>query len=422
MKRNIIYLILFFTGAMSVVSAQTTDTSGLYNWRVLYNSTKTWEDGAFNINQTGHPDYGWGVYNNITHNLQGDSFFIIKTIDGSFKKIAIISKLSAQNIYIFKYAGLDGSNEKTDTFNCTPYTTKNFVYFNLTTGQMIDREPEKSSWDILLTRFRNTKINYNVTGFLLNYKTKACVYNANDSLTAVNSTISDTTKFTDSIAVIGNSWYLLKDMKMIAADTMVYFVKNKNGLVNKFIVIGFESGSTGQGKVLISRTTAGSTTPVNDTLIMSSQYANEVYYSFENGKIATVPRNNWDIAFAPNVKSASILTNGVAGVNLWAYPLKGLNGWDPTLIQETSNGSFNLIYPNPVKDYLRISCYYSNHPAKNLMINILDVNGKKVYSAVKNVDNGMNIIEINGLNLNSGNYVIQLINNNEISNHKFIVN
>ena len=54
------------------------DTSQMAGWPALYNSDTTWLNGAFDRNATGHPDYGWGVYNSQTHDVIGDSIFIIK--------------------------------------------------------------------------------------------------------------------------------------------------------------------------------------------------------------------------------------------------------------------------------------------------------------------------------------------------------
>ena len=57
--------------------ADAIDTTGYHNWTALNNSDTTWVEGAFNMNATGHPNYGWGVYNEVTHNLNGVSLYII---------------------------------------------------------------------------------------------------------------------------------------------------------------------------------------------------------------------------------------------------------------------------------------------------------------------------------------------------------
>ena len=97
----------------------TMDTVGLSSWQKLYNDPSDWENGAFSRNASGHPDYGWGIYNMATHNLTGDSLYVIKLRNGSLKKLWIMSKKSAANIYNFKYANMDGSDLKTVELNLT---------------------------------------------------------------------------------------------------------------------------------------------------------------------------------------------------------------------------------------------------------------------------------------------------------------
>ncbi len=62
------------------------DTAGLGFWPILYDSEELWEDGAFTRNATGHPDYGWGKYNPITHDVVGDSIYLLQTLDGTYQK------------------------------------------------------------------------------------------------------------------------------------------------------------------------------------------------------------------------------------------------------------------------------------------------------------------------------------------------
>ncbi len=135
------------------------------NWKRLSNSDSIWEEGAFNRNSMDHPDYGWGVYNAITHDVVGDSVYIISLANGAKKKLWIKSKNSINNTYVFTYADLDGTNEFTETLDVTPYEDKLFVYYNLSIGSVIDREPAQSSWDLLFSRYSATV--YDLDGTLL---------------------------------------------------------------------------------------------------------------------------------------------------------------------------------------------------------------------------------------------------------------
>jgi len=151
------------------------DTVGLSTWEILYNSDTTWTMGAFERNSLGHPDYGWGIYSNTDHNIVGDSIFVIKTVNGQFKKIWIKKKLSSLNKYIITFADINGANSNTDTIDCSPYINKNFLYYSLSSGSIINREPDNSKWDLLITKYvemvptgPSTYGPYVVTGVLSN--------------------------------------------------------------------------------------------------------------------------------------------------------------------------------------------------------------------------------------------------------------
>ena len=86
----------------------------------MYNADTSWEYGAFDLNQTGGFDYGWGVYNVQTHHVIGDSIFIIKTINSNWKKLWVKSKISG--VYEIQYANLDGSNVVSTTIETSNHT------------------------------------------------------------------------------------------------------------------------------------------------------------------------------------------------------------------------------------------------------------------------------------------------------------
>jgi len=56
-------------------------------------------------------------------------------------------------------------------------------------------------------------------------------------------------------------------------------------------------------------------------------YANDVYYSLENGTITTVQRDNWDIAFVAQQMSVSVLANNGSGVELYTYKGGDIDDW-----------------------------------------------------------------------------------------------
>jgi hypothetical protein len=223
------------------------DTAGFTTWSMMNNSEDNWEEGAFSAHATNHPDYGWGNYNAITHNLTGDSLFIIKLVNGDFKKLWIVSKQSAANIYTYKFADLDGSNDTTVMLNCNPYDTKNYVYYSLSGRQVLDRDPASDSWDILFTKYmaiQPTGGYYPVTGVLLNNDVAASkVENVDTSFTDWTASPRE-----EVIGTIGWDWksFSMSTFSYEVSDSLVYFVQDIEGNVFKIVFTGFAGSSTGK--------------------------------------------------------------------------------------------------------------------------------------------------------------------------------
>jgi hypothetical protein len=62
-------------------------------------------------------------------------------------------------------------------------------------------------------------------------------------------------------------------------------------------------------------------------VVTGASYANDVYYSLENGTVTTVQRDNWDIGFVAQMMSVSVLANNGSGVELYAYPGGDIDDW-----------------------------------------------------------------------------------------------
>jgi extradiol dioxygenase family protein len=227
------------------------DTNGMYMWPVLHNSEQNWEDGAFNQNSGNHPDYGWGVYNPISHDVVGDSLFVIKLLSGEYKKIWIVQKYSSLNKYMIRFANLDGSDEMEKEFEIMPYVGKNFVYYSFANDLLIDREPAKDAWDIVWTKYvaeQPTGGTYPVTGILSN------VNMAGNKFYPVSLDFDDwSAKTVDTtISSIGFDW---KELDFITfeydvVDSTVFFVTDVAGNINKMV---FKSFQIGTGKTVFSK-------------------------------------------------------------------------------------------------------------------------------------------------------------------------
>lgn len=276
----------------------TIDTAGITAWPMMNNSEASWEEGAFGANAIGHPDYGWAIYNMVTHNLIGDSLFVIKTKDGNLMKLWIISKESMAGIYHFRFASIDGSGDTTVSLDSSPYSTKNFIYYDLTSKQVLDRDPDSDTWDILFTKYMAAQASggyYSVTGVL-----------ANNGVNIAKLTMADTssidwpgTIFSDSISTIGWDWktFSMSTFSYVVEDSLVYFVKNAAGDIYKQIFTGFDGSSTGNvyfRKQLLSLTSIGQTS-VNKEITIYPNPSSDVIKVLIKADIVDANINVYDV-------------------------------------------------------------------------------------------------------------------------------
>jgi hypothetical protein len=225
------------------------DTTGFLNWKLLFNSTATWEEGAFNRNALGHPDYGWGIYNMNNHHIVGDSLFILDSPFSGLKKLWIVEKDAVQNIYRFRYANLDGTDLQEVELNISEYTDKRFVYYSLEDNQVTDREPDSDRWDILFTKYWELVPNnegdfspYIVTGVLSNVD-----ITSNEFYPVGPDFMDWDSKPMDSIINnIGYDWKILTpEFSWEIKDSNYYFIRNYAGSIYKMWFEWWGGSSTG---------------------------------------------------------------------------------------------------------------------------------------------------------------------------------
>ena len=208
----------------------------------MYNSDTSWELGAFDVNTTNGMDFGWGVYNLATHHIIGDSLFIIKTVDGNWKKLWLEKKVSGE--YLFKYANLDGSNMINQNVQASNYNDKRFIYYSLESDLIIDREPILSDWDITFTKYITPVqgMPYSVTGVLSNSGVEvAKVDNIPSPLTYTNYGAHN---FTQEINSIGYDWKTFSGTYVIDSDRL-YFIRDYQQNIWRLVFTNFDGMSTG---------------------------------------------------------------------------------------------------------------------------------------------------------------------------------
>lgn len=220
------------------------DTNGLAaGWTFLYDSDTDWSVGALNRDMDLDAfNLGWGSYNMVTHVVGGDSIYVVKLTDNTWRKLRIDAL--AGGVYSFTYADLDGGDEHTGTIAKTDYTGKNYAYWSLSTHAALDREPLSADWDLLFTKYTaDLGVPYGVTGVLHNKGVQAVQV---DGLPPAEAELGGT-PLEDAINIIGYDWKAF-DMSLfqyVIDDSVTYFVKDVPGNLWKLVFIGFGGSSTG---------------------------------------------------------------------------------------------------------------------------------------------------------------------------------
>jgi hypothetical protein len=218
------------------------DTTGYSTWAFLNNSDTTWTEGAFNMNATDFPNYGWGDYDMVSHNVNGVSLYLITTREGTMKKIWIEKKFSVEQKYIFRYANIDGTDEQDITLDMAGMTN-NFDYFSIDTNSEIDREPDATTWDLVFTKYIDNSINYPVTGVLQNIDITAQVGDATD----ISPDKMPEAGYLTDMSTIGSDWKTI-DMttyQYSIDESKVYYVKDRDNNIYRIQFKTFEGSSSG---------------------------------------------------------------------------------------------------------------------------------------------------------------------------------
>ncbi len=309
---------ILYKAPYSISNYATIDTAGINNWEHLYNSDTTWAIGAFNkgANANNGSDLGWGVYDLNTHIITGDSCYVIKLSNTSYKKIKIENL--AGGIYTFSYADINGANANTATIDKTTYSGKNFAYYNLTSNTAMDREPAASTWDLTFTKYTTfIPSPYGVTGVVSNKG--VTVAQANDVVspatynnyaahtpeTAINTIGYDFKYFNLS----ANAWQL-------STDT-VYFVKSRQGDIWKLRFTGFGGSSNGNFIFSKEKLTSVSINDINNNTVAKLSV-------YPNPSLGNQTNVIYSIEQAANV--ANITVYNTAGVQLHSSQLSTVAG------------------------------------------------------------------------------------------------
>ena len=154
-------------------------------------------------------------------------------------------------MYNFTIANLDGSSEENISIDTTPYSNKNFIYYSIEANEILDREPNSSSWDLLFTKYEDdlnndvaNPLNYSqpyfVTGVLTNGNTIAQYEGSTSDIIPLSEL--DTTS---NINIIGWDWKEYTGTFSIVPNLSYYITDQNQTSLHKIVFESFSGQSSG---------------------------------------------------------------------------------------------------------------------------------------------------------------------------------
>ncbi len=219
---------------------------------LCFNNSQSWSQGAFNNIPSADPfNFGWGNYDVVSHNIIGNSVFIVRA-NGVYYKL-IIEKLQAATApvtWTFSYENLSTpapAVQKT-IVKSPKYDNNLFAYFNFATEADTNREPAISDWDFVINRYTTNDTlsgppGYNnVVGVLTNkgvLVTKAKPVHVDS---AYNNYATYTASMSKAISVIGWDWKIRSNGSIVVPDSTSYFMKDKGGDLWQMQPLAYNAG------------------------------------------------------------------------------------------------------------------------------------------------------------------------------------
>lgn len=239
----------------------TLDTAGLgasNGWVRARDNDQTITPSAFEAGATGHPNYGWGDYNNITHNVTGNALFVYKTVGtgapntAQWKKVWIKDLSAMTSTYTILVADLNGANEQTLSISKQGITNKNFIYYSFATNQTSNDEPNADTYDLVFSKFEDY---YSMGGpatlqAVTGVEVPKGILVAKAQGLPADDAVSSNYTLEEDIYGIGSDWKKvnIQTFQFDILDSLSYFVQARSGNIWQIRFTGFVGSSAGKYK------------------------------------------------------------------------------------------------------------------------------------------------------------------------------
>lgn len=252
--------------AANAANWRTIDTAGLYALPQLIDSDSTWNLSAFTTGyKSSDPfNFQWGSYNMTSHHVDGSSVYVLYNPTGGWYKKVFVKQLHYDTMWDVIISDLDNSDSVNLKINKSAYKTKLFVYYDAANNALIDREPAKTTWDLVWTKYSKWlnagpggMVLYSLAGVISN---PAVTVEQNNGKKCNEVWLSNKTSTVDpSMTAIGYDWKVFNNTTMVydIPDNIVYFVKAQNGKTYKMTFKKFQGGTLGRSTFNFYEATLG---------------------------------------------------------------------------------------------------------------------------------------------------------------------
>lgn len=239
---------VYYVPNASAATFNAVDTTGYAGWSKLHDSDTAMDEGALNSNRN-HAnffDFGWGVYSQSSHNVVGDSVYLISLPGGGVKKL-LVESLVYDTAFIITYTNIDNSNPQTLHIRKADYPGKNFVYLNMINNQVMDKEPANNTWDLQFLKYAAMDVlpdsAYPVVGVWSN---KSANVARRAGVPEISNDASSVT-YSHNLNTIGWNWkyYDFQNNAYQVEDSLAYFIQTLSGEQFKLVFTAYGGSSTG---------------------------------------------------------------------------------------------------------------------------------------------------------------------------------
>jgi len=233
----------------------TLDTAGLFNGT---NFTRRRDDqhsmspSAFEQGATGHPDYGWGIYNSVSHNVLGVKIYVYKTSASvaTWKKVWIKKLDAITSAYTIWVDNIGGGALQELTISKAGVTNKNFIYYSFVNDSTYNAEPNADTYDLVFTKHEGDYLmsgafipNQAVTGIENNFG----VLSAEADNILPDNAVHTSYTLTEDLQGIGARWKQLNaSFQWVVEDSLSYFIQDLDSNIWQVRFTGFVGSSAGK--------------------------------------------------------------------------------------------------------------------------------------------------------------------------------